>query len=76
MPCYFSSCNSQYAWQTLITYDALQAWARGCTEAPEFLKDECLALPSAFGWVPFHFKIYTSLPSSIDCMTSCCNLEV
>ena len=49
-----SSCNSQYAWQTLITYDAcirlcLQAWARGCTEAPEFLKDECLALQSAFG---------------------------
>ncbi|KAJ1383867.1 hypothetical protein SESBI_43006 [Sesbania bispinosa] len=49
-----SSCNSQYAWQTLITYDAcirlcLQAWARGCTEAPEFLKDECLALRSAFG---------------------------
>ncbi|XP_061344092.1 uncharacterized protein LOC133290055 [Gastrolobium bilobum] len=47
-------CNSQYAWQTLITYDAcirlcLQAWARGCTEAPEFLKEECLALRSAFG---------------------------
>ncbi|XP_072091330.1 uncharacterized protein [Arachis hypogaea] len=88
-----SSCNSQYAWQTLITYDAciclcLQAWARGCTEAPEFLKDECLALRSAFGWVTFHFKIYASVPSSfalnhlscplnsIDCMTSCCNLEV
>ncbi|RYR63011.1 hypothetical protein Ahy_A04g020784 isoform K [Arachis hypogaea] len=51
---YNTSCNSQYAWQTLITYDAciclcLQAWARGCTEAPEFLKDECLALRSAFG---------------------------
>ncbi|KAK7371807.1 hypothetical protein VNO80_05172 [Phaseolus coccineus] len=49
-----SSCNSQYAWQTLITYDAcirlcLQAWAKGCAEAPEFLKDECLALRSAFG---------------------------
>lgn len=49
-----SGCNSQQAWQTLITYDAcirlcLQAWARGCTEAPEFLKDECLALRSAFG---------------------------
>ncbi|KAG5081828.1 hypothetical protein JHK86_005893 [Glycine max] len=49
-----SSCNSQFAWQTLITYDAcirlcLQAWAKGCTEAPEFLKDECLALRSAFG---------------------------
>ncbi|RDX71907.1 hypothetical protein CR513_48678, partial [Mucuna pruriens] len=51
---YNASCNSQYAWQTLITYDAcirlcLQAWAKGCTEAPEFLKDECLALRSAFG---------------------------
>ncbi|KAK7386073.1 hypothetical protein VNO78_32151 [Psophocarpus tetragonolobus] len=51
---YLSSCNSQYAWQTLITYDAcirlcLQAWAKGCTEAPEFLKDECLAFRSAFG---------------------------
>ncbi|RHN58182.1 hypothetical protein MtrunA17_Chr5g0448351 [Medicago truncatula] len=49
-----NSCSSQDAWQTLITYDAcirlcLQAWARGCTEAPEFLKDECLALRSAFG---------------------------
>ncbi|KAL2666233.1 hypothetical protein GLYMA_02G309200v4 [Glycine max] len=51
---YNTSCNSQFAWQTLITYDAcirlcLQAWAKGCTEAPEFLKDECLALRSAFG---------------------------
>ncbi|KAG2390645.1 hypothetical protein LR48_Vigan07g007500 [Vigna angularis] len=51
---YSNSCNSQYAWQTLITYDAcirlcLQAWAKGCTEAPEFLKDECLALRGAFG---------------------------
>lgn len=58
MVCYLSSCNSQNAWQTLITYDAcirlcLQAWAKGCTEAPEFLKDECLALRSAFGWVSF-----------------------
>ncbi|RYR63012.1 hypothetical protein Ahy_A04g020784 isoform B [Arachis hypogaea] len=51
---YNTSCNSQYAWQTLITYDAciclcLQAWARGCTEAPEFLKDECLALRRGSG---------------------------
>jgi len=54
MAFHISSCSSQDAWQTLITYDAcirlcLQAWARGCTEAPEFLKDECLALRSAFG---------------------------
>lgn len=49
-----SNCSSQYAWQTLITYDAcirfcLQAWAKGCPDAPEFLRDECLALRSAFG---------------------------
>ncbi|KAJ4847075.1 hypothetical protein Tsubulata_040364 [Turnera subulata] len=46
--------SGQYAWQTLIAYDAcirfcLYAWARGSTEAPEFLRDECLALRSAFG---------------------------
>ncbi|GMY09592.1 hypothetical protein FCV25MIE_04831 [Fagus crenata] len=46
--------SGQYAWQTLISYDAcirlcLHAWARGCTEAPEFLRDECLVLRSAFG---------------------------
>uniref|UniRef100_A0A2N9FJ97 Uncharacterized protein n=1 Tax=Fagus sylvatica TaxID=28930 RepID=A0A2N9FJ97_FAGSY len=46
--------SGQYAWQTLISYDAcirlcLHAWARGCTEAPEFLSDECLILRSAFG---------------------------
>ncbi|KAI4308594.1 hypothetical protein L6164_031650 [Bauhinia variegata] len=49
-----SSWSSQFAWQTLITYDAcirlcLQAWEKGCTEAPEFLRDQCLALRSAFG---------------------------
>ncbi|CAL0315953.1 unnamed protein product [Lupinus luteus] len=58
---YNTSCNSQYAWQTLITYDAcirlcLQAWAGGCTDAPEFLKDECLALRSAFGLNEFLLK--------------------
>ncbi|KAK4765869.1 hypothetical protein SAY87_007511 [Trapa incisa] len=46
--------SSQYAWQTLVAYDAcirlcLHAWARGCTEAPEFLRDECLVLRNAFG---------------------------
>eukprot|EP00257_Ricinus_communis_P019201 XP_015578120.1 uncharacterized protein LOC8288297 isoform X1 [Ricinus communis] len=51
---YNTSCSGQYAWQTLIAYDAcirlcLYAWARGCTEAPEFLRDECLLLRSAFG---------------------------
>ncbi|XP_021989472.1 uncharacterized protein LOC110886025 isoform X1 [Helianthus annuus] len=48
-------CNSsQNPWQTLITYDAcfrlcLNAWARGCTEAPVFLNDECRVLRNAFG---------------------------
>ncbi|KAG5545886.1 hypothetical protein RHGRI_018143 [Rhododendron griersonianum] len=46
--------SGQNAWQTLIAYDAcirlcLNAWARGCMEAPEFLHDECLVLRSAFG---------------------------
>ncbi|XAR56351.1 hypothetical protein NMG60_11036803 [Bertholletia excelsa] len=46
--------SGQNAWQTLIAYDAcirlcLNAWARGCPEAPEFLRDECLVLRSAFG---------------------------
>ncbi|KAJ6880616.1 hypothetical protein NC652_033831 [Populus alba x Populus x berolinensis] len=50
--CY--NTGGQYAWQTMIAYDAcirlcLYAWARGCTEAPEFLRDECLILRSAFG---------------------------
>ncbi|KAK8517885.1 hypothetical protein V6N13_128043 [Hibiscus sabdariffa] len=48
------NASGQYAWQTLIAYDAcirlcLYAWARGCHEAPEFLRDECLLLRSAFG---------------------------
>ncbi|XWS47271.1 hypothetical protein CRYUN_Cryun14cG0138100 [Craigia yunnanensis] len=48
------SIDGQYAWQTLIAYDAcirlcLYAWARGCPKAPEFLRDECLLLRSAFG---------------------------
>ncbi|GAB4859291.1 hypothetical protein Ancab_010753 [Ancistrocladus abbreviatus] len=51
-PCY--STSGQNAWQTLVAYDAcirlcLNAWARGCTDAPEFLRDECLVLRSAFG---------------------------
>ncbi|KAI5565855.1 hypothetical protein BDE02_14G147700 [Populus trichocarpa] len=51
-PCY--NTGGQYAWQTMIAYDAcirlcLYAWARGRTEAPEFLRDECLILRSAFG---------------------------
>ncbi|KAI3525329.1 hypothetical protein L2E82_51561 [Cichorium intybus] len=46
--------SGQNPWQTLITYDAcfrlcLNAWARGCTEAPIFLNDECCLLRNAFG---------------------------
>ncbi|KAK9285459.1 hypothetical protein L1049_024652 [Liquidambar formosana] len=50
----YYNTSGQTAWQTLIAYDAcirlcLHAWARGCTEAPEFLHDECLILRRAFG---------------------------
>ncbi|WCJ37293.1 hypothetical protein M5689_018443 [Euphorbia peplus] len=50
----YYNTSAQYAWQTLVAYDAcirlcLYAWARGCTEAPQFLQDECLLLRSAFG---------------------------
>ncbi|CAL1408017.1 unnamed protein product [Linum trigynum] len=49
-----SYTSGQHAWQTLIAYDAcirlcLYSWAKGCTEAPEFMRDECLLLRSAFG---------------------------
>ncbi|GFP90263.1 hypothetical protein PHJA_001170200 [Phtheirospermum japonicum] len=52
VPYYHAS--GQNAWQALIAYDAcirlcLNSWARGCAEAPEFLKDECLLLRNAFG---------------------------
>ncbi|KAK3025513.1 hypothetical protein RJ639_042048 [Escallonia herrerae] len=50
----FSACSGQNAWQTLIAYDAcfrlcLNAWTRGCLDATEFLRDECLLLRGAFG---------------------------
>ncbi|PIA58301.1 hypothetical protein AQUCO_00500317v1 [Aquilegia coerulea] len=50
----YYNTSGQNAWQTMVAYDAcirlcLHAWARGCTEAPEFLHDECLVLRSAFG---------------------------
>ncbi|KAG8386685.1 hypothetical protein BUALT_Bualt03G0174700 [Buddleja alternifolia] len=45
---------AQNAWQALVAYDAcirlcLNSWARGCAEAPEFLRDECQLLRNAFG---------------------------
>ncbi|XP_044475499.1 uncharacterized protein LOC123203264 isoform X2 [Mangifera indica] len=41
-------------WHAVIAYDAcvrlcLNAWARGCMEAPMFLDDECALLRDAFG---------------------------
>ncbi|WOK98149.1 hypothetical protein Cni_G06859 [Canna indica] len=50
--------SAQSAWQTFIAYDAcfrlcLNAWARNCTEAIEFLRDECMALRDAFGLQTF-----------------------
>ncbi|EPS74419.1 hypothetical protein M569_00332, partial [Genlisea aurea] len=46
--------SGQNAWQALVSYDAcvrlcLHLWARGCAEAPEFLRDESLLLRDAFG---------------------------
>uniref|UniRef100_J3LAL3 MHD1 domain-containing protein n=1 Tax=Oryza brachyantha TaxID=4533 RepID=J3LAL3_ORYBR len=48
------TANVQSAWQSFVAYDAcfricLNAWARNCMEAPEFLRDECIVLRSAFG---------------------------
>lgn len=42
------------SWQILIAYEAcirlcLHAWATGCMEAPEFLRDECAVLRNSFG---------------------------
>ncbi|XP_063950453.1 uncharacterized protein LOC108219853 isoform X2 [Daucus carota subsp. sativus] len=50
----YYSTSGQNAWQSLVAYDAcfrlcLNAWTRGCMEAPEFLRDECLLLRNAFG---------------------------
>ncbi|CAH8363075.1 unnamed protein product [Eruca vesicaria subsp. sativa] len=46
--------SGQYAWQSLLAYDAcvrlcLYSWSRGSSEAPEFLRDECRLLRGAFG---------------------------
>ncbi|KAL3502951.1 hypothetical protein ACH5RR_037400, partial [Cinchona calisaya] len=50
----YYDASDQNAWQIMIAYDAcirlcLNAWARGCAEAPEFLRDECVLLRNAFG---------------------------
>lgn len=46
--------SAQGPWHGVIAYDAcvrlcLNAWARGCMEAPMFLENECLLLRNAFG---------------------------
>ncbi|XP_010482077.1 PREDICTED: uncharacterized protein LOC104760812 [Camelina sativa] len=48
------SISGQYAWQSLLAYDAcirlcLYEWSKGSTEASEFLRDECRLLRGAFG---------------------------
>ncbi|AED95650.1 portal protein [Arabidopsis thaliana] len=48
------SISGQYAWQSLLAYDAcirlcLYEWSKGSTEASEFLRDECRILRGAFG---------------------------
>ncbi|XP_024979103.1 uncharacterized protein LOC112516321 [Cynara cardunculus var. scolymus] len=76
--------SGQNPWQTLITYDAcfrlcLNAWARGCPEAPVFLSDECRLLRNAFGLhklllQPRGFKSVTS--SGIENTDKACPLKV
>lgn len=46
--------STQGPWHSVLAYDAcvrlcLNAWARGCMEAPVFLENECALLRSAFG---------------------------
>ncbi|KAL8143887.1 hypothetical protein V2J09_016919 [Rumex salicifolius] len=46
--------SMQGPWHSVLSYDAcarlcLNAWARGCTEAPVFLENECALLRNAFG---------------------------
>ncbi|KAL5729754.1 hypothetical protein ACHQM5_002657 [Ranunculus cassubicifolius] len=50
----YHHASGQSVWQTMVAYDAcirlcLNAWAKGCAEAPEFLHDECSLLRTAFG---------------------------
>ncbi|KAG0499137.1 hypothetical protein HPP92_003828 [Vanilla planifolia] len=49
---YYASAET--SWQAFVAYDAcfrlcLNAWTRDCTEALEFLGDECMMLRDAFG---------------------------
>nr|CAB3449233.1 unnamed protein product [Digitaria exilis] len=61
--------NVQNAWQSFVAYDAcfrlcLNAWARNCMEAPEFLRDECMVLRSAFGIQ--NFLLHPKSSSQVD----------
>ena len=67
-----SLVSVQNAWQSFVAYDAcfrlcLNAWARNCMEAPEFLRDECMVLRSAFGYA----TTYTWINVLIDLELLC-----
>ncbi|KAJ0988181.1 hypothetical protein J5N97_006537 [Dioscorea zingiberensis] len=67
IPCFTTSV--QNAWQTFIAYDAcfrlcLNAWARNCMEAPEFLRDECAVLRNAFGLQKYLLQPKGQIPVS------------
>lgn len=68
---FFYICSALGPWHAVISYDAcvrlcLNAWSRGCQEAPMFLENECNLLRDAFGLVfcniksCFKFHLYTS----------------
>ncbi|KAM1358883.1 hypothetical protein ACFX15_045092 [Malus domestica] len=68
----YYNTSGQYAWQTLVAHEAcirlcLQAWARGCTEAPEFLRDECVVLRNAFGLNTFLLPARGAQPLEAKC---------
>jgi len=51
---YDNTFSNQGPWHSVLAYDAcvrlcLNAWARGCLEAPIFLENECALLRNAFG---------------------------
>ncbi|ERN19071.1 uncharacterized protein LOC18447445 isoform X1 [Amborella trichopoda] len=63
----YHDIGGQSAWQFFVAYDAcirlcLHAWARGCMEAPEFLRDECMALRNAFGLHKFLLQPQHGIP--------------
>ncbi|XXG63082.1 hypothetical protein AAC387_Pa05g1348 [Persea americana] len=81
-PTYYSA-SGQSAWQTLIAYDAcfrlcLNAWARDCMEAPEFLRDECIVLRNAFGLQKYLLQPRGQIPRErrlVDGAEDACNVK-